>query len=959
MLADRKVVFRKPSVGRALPSAEWRVASCDAKQPAFCCCLYSLLVTRHSQLVWAAVLAALLTATAAPAQFVADSSTIEHPAARAVMLDNSRDSKRTQEQMLESVAQLMSLDEQAVLSLVSQDNGFAAVRCPECGSRVDQFDLTDLDHVRCSNCKTLFPSPDYPETHAHTGTNLSGEPVEWKYYMKDGKGYQYFFSAVLRHARHHYLAAKTQDLGRLYELTGEETYARSAALIIVALAEAYPHWCARRDHTWARQGTHYGRYIVSERPWKGGVWGSGHFHEMPLPCVFAYDLTYASPVWEELARERGHEVRQPVEHWFRASHRMIVELHEDGGGRFGNLHPYTIRHVVAAGRVLNDPDIIHSVIPWFDGLTQGHFHFDGMWREGTPDYHGQTVWNLGRAFRAVKGYSDPPGHVDTKRGIKLDGGDLADQYPIIQKANRVLAAMKYPDGRRVTLHDTHWTSGGGPISAVPNIELNAYGHFTLSRGDTAEAMQVHLHFCPLTGHGHYHRDRLSMMLWAAGTEILPDLGYATDRRCYRYFATGSLSHNMSYAGWDEPRNAPEATFAPGELNTNLWARSSLLAYDPGEHCEKRVQLVEAESPGPQWQGIEVARRLIMLVAIDEQRSYVFDLFRLRGGDWHESILRASADEDCHEQCTLTLTPRPGTLAGEDIQYGQTGGGVGYRALIHDLRVGDGSEPGSVTWTGKDTGATVRCFLMGQPETQFILARAPIIRPTNNVPSQRDKYQGPYLMRRRTDGPELTSSFAAIYDAWPREGAPRIDAVEWLEPLPAHPHCVAARIRVADREDLIYASLDDSPRTVEGVHVQGQVAVLSRAAGRAAWGYLHGAGHIEADDLSLSGAAEFRPPLTAVVRAADGPCNALQVAGELPMGEALKGVWLRVIHGDGSAHGYRIEGVEAIEGGTRLLIHDDPGFELTDARMHMLFFPNYEIPGDASVEIRVPKFVSRP
>ena len=58
-------------------------------------------------------------------------------------------------------------------------------------------------------------------------------------------------------------------------------------------------------------------------------------------------------------------------------------------------------------------------------------------------------------------------------------------------------------------------------------------------------------------------------------------------------------------------------------------------------------------------------------------------------------------------------------------------------------------------------------------------------------------------------------------------------------------------------------------------------------------------------------------------------------------------------------GYRIEGVEAIEGGTRLLIHDDPGFELTDHGMRMLFFPSYEIPGDASVEIRVPKFVSRP
>ncbi len=892
----------------------------------------------------------LTAAAAAGADFTADSSAITHPAATAIMLDNSRDRKRTKEQMLESVAQLMELEEQAVLSLVSRDNGFASVRCPQCGSYVQDFDLSDPEHVSCSNCRTKFPNAEYPETQVHRGKNISGEPVEWKYYLKEGKGYQYFFSAVLRHVRHHYLAAKTQDLGRLYALTQEEKYARRAAVIMVALAEAYPHWCARRDHAW------YGRYIVSERPWQGGVWGAGHWHEMPITCVFAYDLTYNSPVWNELSRERGHDVRRPVEDWFRASHRMILELHEDGGGKFGNLHPYTMRHVIAAGRVLNDPEMIHSVIPWFEGLTKGQFHFDGMWREGTPDYHGQTVWNLSRAFRAVAGYSDPPGYVDRKYGLKLQDADLRKQYPIMEKADQVLAAMTYPDGRRVTVHDTHWRKGGGEISARSNIELNAYGHFALSRGDTPDAMQVHLHFCPLTGHGHYHADRLSMILWAAGTEILPDIGYATDRRCYRYFATGSLSHNMSYAGWNRPREAPKATFEPGQLNTNIWARSALLAYDPGEHCDQQVQLVEAESRGPEWQGVKVARRLIALIAIDGRRSYVFDLFRLRGGDWHESILRPSADEDCEEQCTLELTPRPGTLAGEDIAYGQYAKGVGYRNLIHELRIGDGSRACRVTGTGKDTGASVRCFLSGQPGTEFMLGRAPIIRPTNNVPSERDKYQGPYLMRRRAGGADLTSCFAAVYDAWTREGEPRIEEVEWLTPQPSDALCVAARIRLGDREDVIYCSADDTVRTVLHAEVQGRVAILSRQGGQAAWGYLYGAGGVKAASLKLTGAAEVRAPLVKVLRKAEGLDNAFEVGKRLPGGEALRGVWLRVIHGDGSANGYRIEGVEANGAGSRILIRGEPGFELTETGMRMLFFPGYEIPGKETVEICVPKFV---
>ena len=899
-------------------------------------------------------LASVLLFTMAAAEcgeFVPDSSKVKHPAALGVLMDNSLDSKRTKQQMLDSVADMMKLSEDEALSLVSRDNGFGAVRCPRCSSYVREFTLHDLDHVYCSHCKAAYPSAEFPETHLHRGKNISGEPVEWKCYRKDGRGYQHFFSAVLRDARHHYLAEKTQDLARLYALTKDERYARRAAAILAALADAYPHWCARYDHHW------YGRYIVSKRPWKGGVWGRGHWCEMPVSCVFAYDLIYDSPVWDALARERGSDARRPVEDWFRSSHKMIMEMHEDGGGKFGNLHPYTMRHVVAAGRTLNDLDMVHSVIPWFDGLTKGQFFFDGMWNEGTPDYHGQTVWNLDRAIRAVRGYTDPDGCVDKARGIKLVNADVKKDYPILEKASQVLRSTVYPDGRRVNIHDTHWSKAGGPICAAPNIELNGYGHFAMCRGDGEGLMQVHLHFCPLTSHGHYHRDRLSMLLWAAGTDVLPDIGYATDRRCYRYFATDCLSHNMAYAGWDTPRKPPEKAFALSELDTSIWARSSLLAYDPGTHCAKQIQLVEAESPGPEWQGIEMARRLIVMVAIDDRRSYVVDLFRLRGGDWHEWILRPSADEDCEQQCTLALKPRPGTLGGKDVAYGKFVKGAGYRCLIQKLQAGDSSRPCNVTWGGKQTGATVRAFLNGQPSTEIILARAPIIRPTRNLPSERDKHQGPYLMRRRSGGQGLTSCFGAVYDVWKASAKPSVDEVEWLAPQPGSELCVALRVRMGDREDLIYSSTDDIARTVAGVRVRGRVAALSRKRGKPAWGYVYGAGEIGAGDCRASSPPDVRAALQNVLRKADRGENALEVDAKLPEGTQLAGVWLRVIHGDGSAYGYRIERVEHTARGSRIVIHDEPGFERTDKGMRMLFFPNYEIPGAQRVEVCVPRFVA--
>lgn len=879
------------------------------------------------------------------ADYVPDSSKVRHPAALHVLLDNSGDRNRTQEELIASVAGVMALDEAGVAALVSRDNGFASVRCPVCNGYVSRFDLSDPDHVYCTQCEAAFPDPNkYPETYPHTGRNISGEPVEWHYYAKDGKGYEYFFTAVLRNARHTYLEAKAGDLGRLYNMTGDERYARRGALISVLLAEAYPHWCARYDHAW------YGRYIVSERPWKGGVFAGGHWHgEMPFACLMAYDFTYNSKVWDELAAERGTDARKSVEDWFRWAYRIMVENHEDAGGGVGNLHPYGMRKMIAAGLVLGDPDMIHAVIPWATKLAQDHFYFDGMWREGTPDYHGQTIWNLGRALNAAKGYTDPEGYVDTTHGIVLQDADLMAEYAMLAKADRVLSGAVYPDGRRVTIHDTHWRPESGEIKQIPNIELNAYGHFSLTRGEGLDMVQAHLHFCPLTSHGHFHQDRLSMILWAAGGEALPDLGYATDSACYRYFATGSLSHNMAYVGFAEPPKQPEREFAQGELDTNIWARSSLLAYDPGEQCGKRVQLVEAESPGPEWMAVDTARRLLVMVAADEKRSYVVDLFRLRGGDYHEWILRPSADEDSDQECSIPLTPRPGTLAGEQIEYGQSAPGQGYRNLIHDLEVGDGAQDCAVTWRTQSVKRSVRGYLKGDPGSELLLGRAPIIRPTANKPAERDKYHAPYLMRRHEGDEDLTSCFGAIYDAWANGGAPVIDSVQWLQPIPADEFCAAVRVRIGDREQIIYSSVDDQPRTVDGITMQGHVAVLSRVGNRVEWGYVYGPGLIRAGALSVTGAALVRAALGAVERAADGGDNALVVKQALDA-EGLSGTWLRVIHGDGSAHGYRIERTEQAEGGTRIVIHDEPGFAVVDRGMKMLFFPHYMIPGEQVVEI---------
>ncbi len=897
---------------------------------------------------WTVVILLVLgMATMSSAEFVPDSSKVEHPALSTTVPKDAGELERLKAKLLKPLAAVLAMDEATVLGLIPKDNGFCTMKCPVCGAYVrdGSWSPDDPEHVRCRDCGTIYPSPDYPETQVHRGKNMSGETVEWKYYLNPETGYKCFFSAQVRQGRIWYLLGRLDELGQLYYQTKDEKYARRAAVIMLRFAEAYPHWCVRQDHMEA------GHYIVSERPWPpGGVWRNP-FNEIPDTLVFAYDLIYDALVWEQLSAELGYDAREKVEWLLRKNFVMARQIWEDNHGWIANLAPYIIRKMIATGLVLNDPDMIHYTIPWMENLIEGRYHFDGMWQEGTVDYHSQHTGHLTRCFNAVRGYTDPPGYVDDEFGIHLEDTDLQEQYPIFTKALALPGKCLYPDGRRMTIHDTHYRSPGKKAKPRPNIELNSYGHFALSREGSHDPTQVHLQFPPLLKFGHYHDDRLSMILWAGGDEVLPDLGYCTWwNTAYYSFAVGKLSHNMSWAGWNEPRSAPEVEYEPGEPDDN-WARSSLLAYDPGEHCDKQVQLVEAESPGLPWQEIDVARRLLMLVAIDDERSYVFDLFRLRGGEWHKSVLRPTAWEDCDQQVDLSLAPQSGTLGGEDVEYKQ----AGAKSLIHNLQVAESSAPQVVTWTGQNTSASVRCFLNGQPETQFIFARAPLIRPSKSA-LDRDDYQGPWLMRRREGQAGLASSFAAVYDAWAQDQEPMIHSVQWLTPQPSDPFAVAAIVTMKNRTDLVYCSTDNIERAVAGVRMCGRLVVMSRQRGSLAWNYIYEGYIIGAPSTPVVSVPTQPVPLVGVVREPADERYALDVAARLPRGGVLRGVWLRVVQGDGSAYGYRIQSVEKIAGGSRIIIHDDPGFEMTDEGMHMLFFPNYTIPGQQQVEISVPGFV---
>ena len=197
------------------------------------------------------------------------------------------------EQLRQAVAPLMGMGEAEMVALAPDRTGFRFMGCPNCeeGTQEGQLDwsIEDPHHVRCRYCGMVYPGEKYPEDRVLRVVNPVGVEVEYPYW-EDETGYRYFFSARGWRAARTYFSGRAQDLGELYQVTGDRRYARRAALILDAFARHYPGFLVSQD--WP----HRPKGFVLEPPYPngGGKWGRWQSDEMPTDCAFAYDSICAS-----------------------------------------------------------------------------------------------------------------------------------------------------------------------------------------------------------------------------------------------------------------------------------------------------------------------------------------------------------------------------------------------------------------------------------------------------------------------------------------------------------------------------------------------------------------------------------------------------------------------------------------------------------------------------------------
>ena len=846
---------------------------------------------------------------------------------------------------------VLTMDEEDLLSFVPEHGYASCCECPSCyggvqGSGIFDWSIDRPEVLKCRYCgEVALPNRKYEETHTLAGENRLGEEIRLPYYMNEDRHIPHFFSMHLLYYRRQWLLERCILLGKAYQVTGNEIYARSLVLVLDRFSQVYPHYPALHNRS-----SRTVRFSETQDPpfsWDAGRWGYFH-NEIPKDVIAAYDMVFHSPEFDRLSEVRGYDIREKlVDDFFRKTYEVAAA----STFHVGNVVGYDVTGVALLGRVIDDPGYVHRAFGWMKQNVDEGFFCDGWWHEA-PSYHYMTVGGLRQAFDSVRGYSDPPGYVDPIDGTRLDDTNPEEELPFWRAVQRAPEALSFPNGASTPVHDT-WAGEkrSEPRSRTASTIAPAYGHASLGRGVNGDQMQAQLHFGGT--HGHHHFDNLNLTLFAKGSEMLPDLGYTwTQMRCW---CAATAGHNLVVVDRADQNGRP----SDGDL---LW-------FFPDTNG---VSVVEADGRRGyrRIKGVDMYRRILVMIPVSADDAYVVDIFRVRGGAVHDWALHGDADEDTTATCSLPLSGNRKWMLepGEEWQEPTI---IGARfnpyGMIRDVRKGE-TRTGfrtDFTYAGAPTKG-VRVHMLpcaprpdaqGQP-AEVWLGRAPSVRrmgkgTSGDMRKGYDFWMPQLLVRRRGEAP-LASTFAAVEE--PYSGTPFIERIELVPLTPLDSHAVALRITHAGGVDTVISTIDAAPYpnrvTPDGVGLRGRLGVIRQTGGRSTGAWLFEGEHLAGGGWRLdTERARWEGVVESATRRHDGADHdAFTVTPPLPDGPKLQGLWMIVTHANGFKHGYEINRVETRNGKSTVVLTADHGLRIEGDTTREVYFPRRTIEGRNSFVI---------
>ena len=730
----------------------------------------------------------------------------------------------------------------------------------------------------------------------------------------DERGLMNFWHPLMKSAALYY--------ARIYEISGDEHYAKRACIILKRFGEVLDKWklyYQRNPHN--KKGR--GEFVLNKKVPKKysnyglwGWWGNVHGLNNAKPLLDAYLLIKRSAYFKSLSEGDKKIIINDLLYKTVEKHLYLSfqPLHNQSMNRISGM--------IYFGKHLNQPDYIHIAVRWINEMIHLAYRRDGLWFEGTASYGISVSKKIIQVVNELKGWSDPLGYKNPIDGKRFDNfkpdKKLEYNFEMIKNAFNKLAL---PDGRSIPLEDTIWDAkkqffGKAPKTAEPFL-FGASGIGMLGFGKNERQVRLYLHWDDSAGHD--HMDMLGIALWAENQEICSETGY----RGVHEWNKSTAAHNTvmidekSQPGMrnrdyvEKKANDIIYRYPHYKFGQLIWNRScyddsgNLLLWDVSE---KDIQLVEVDGKKAfkKSEGINKYQRTLVLVRNGKDSFYIVDIFRVKGGKIHDWMLHGNLgkkydirlfDEDC-----------------KNIILKEKSGKIGK--FMTNLKSYKGWNKDFLVEFVSSDKKTLRSIVCGSPGTELIVTEGPSIRlreepaawgkPGYSSVKTRYKINSKYFSVRRS-GPK--NVFIAVHESY--KDKPKIESVEFLSMNDP----VKVKVKLNGAEDIIESS-------------DGRIKYSGRMK------------NVTFGSLNLKGKVFA---LTSIDR---GDKENSFIVSENLHKKVESGELIIVLDGDQRRHPYIIEKLIPINGNkTKIVVKGETGMLIENKLMIMTYYPSWDIAGE--------------
>ncbi|MCG3149994.1 MAG: hypothetical protein PCFJNLEI_03461 [Verrucomicrobiae bacterium] len=370
---------------------------------------------------------------------------------------------------------------------------------------------------------------------------------------------------VLAHrCRLHYASEQAAvALGWAYAYTGDEKYVPGVKRILLKLAGDYATYPDRQDR-WGQTGNLAvmggRRYVQSLDEAVGAI-----------HLARAYDLTRNSPAWTDAER------REIEQGFFRSTAESLLRF-----PRRSNHQTWYNAGLIAIAVTLADAELLRRVLDMPFGVLEQldkNIGKSGLWYEGAMVYHNYALQPLLMT-------------ADMTRRVGLT---LHTHPKLLAMITGPLRAV-YPDGSYPAINDSDpahvrmfepafkWAGIPFVVPPLPSEVLEDAGLVALRAGGTCVFVDYGPH-----GDEHGHPDKLNIMLYALGRELILDPGRITySVPEYKTWARTTVAHNTVVV---DGKNQEETTGELWWFGSNACLTATADAY-PGSLLKRFVVLNE-------------------------------------------------------------------------------------------------------------------------------------------------------------------------------------------------------------------------------------------------------------------------------------------------------------------------------------------------------------------------------